>query len=44
LVLPGFQLLSWSRFFLGLVESLASGWYFALLFGPLYNLFAARIR
>lgn len=42
IVLPGFQLLSWPRFFLGLAESLAWGWYIALLFGPLYNFFAAR--
>ena len=44
IVLPGFEFLSWSRFFLGLAESLAWGWYIALLFGPLYNFFAARVR
>lgn len=42
LVLPGFTLLSWTSFFLGLIESLAWGWYVALVFGPLYNFFAAR--
>ena len=42
--LPGFELLSWPKFFLGLVESLIWGWYFALIFGPLYNYFAARQR
>lgn len=40
--LPGFKLLSWSTFLLGLVESFAYGWYIALIFGPLYNFFAAR--
>ncbi len=40
--LPGFELLTWPSFFLGLVESLAIGWYIALIFGPLYNFFASR--
>lgn len=40
--LPGFTLLSWSSFCLGLFESLAWGWYVALVFGPLYNFFAVR--
>ena len=35
--LPGFELLSWGTFALGLVESFAYGWYIALIFGPLYN-------
>jgi hypothetical protein len=38
--LPGFELLSWRSFCLGLVESFAWGWYVALIFGPLYNFFA----
>ncbi|MEP7313096.1 MAG: YHS domain-containing protein [Pseudomonadota bacterium] len=42
LVLPGFVLLNWPSFFLGLIESLVYGWYVALIFGPLYNFFAAR--
>lgn len=42
LFLPGFKLLSWPSFFLGLVESFGYGWYIALIFGPLYNFFAAR--
>jgi hypothetical protein len=42
--LPGFELLSWSSFFLGLVESFAYGWYVALIFGPLYNFFVTRWR
>src|SRR5215813_669413 len=36
--LPGFTWLTWPSFFLGLVESIAYGWYVALLFGGLYNL------
>ncbi len=40
--LPGFTLLSWPSFFLGLIESFGWGWYVALVFGPLYNFFAAR--
>lgn len=41
-LLPGFTWLSWPSFFLGLVEAFAYGWYVALVFGPLYNFFAAR--
>ena len=41
--LPGFTLLSWSGFFLGLVESFAWGWYIAVVFGTLYNFFARRL-
>lgn len=41
-LLPGFTWLSWSSFFLGLAESFGYGWYVALVFGPLYNFFAAR--
>jgi uncharacterized membrane protein len=43
-LLPGFTWLTWPSFFLGLVESFAYGWYVALVFGPLYNFFAARAR
>ncbi len=42
--LPGFTLLSWQSFFLGLAESFAWGWYVALVFGPVYNFFAYRMR
>lgn len=42
--LPGFSLLSWSSFFLGFVESIAWGWYVALILGSLYNFFVVRIR
>ncbi len=41
-LLPGFTWISWGSFFLGLVEVFAYGWYIALVFGPLYNFFAAR--
>jgi len=41
-LLPGFTWISWSSFLLGLVESSAYGWYVALVFGPLFNFFAAR--
>ena len=40
--LPGFTLLSRSSFFLGLIETFGWGWYVALVFGPIYNFFAAR--
>ena len=42
IILPGFQFQSGPRFVLGLAESLAWGWYVALIFGPLYNFFATR--
>jgi hypothetical protein len=44
LLLPGFQLLTVPSFFLGLGESFGYGWYIALIFGPLYNLFVIRWR
>ena len=40
--LPGFTLLTWTSFILGLVESFGWGWYIALIFTPLYNFFASR--
>ena len=43
-LLPGFSWISWPDFFLGATESFAYGWYFALIFGPLYNFFATRSR
>ena len=42
-LLPGFTWLTWPSFFLGLIESFAYGWYVALVFGPIYNFFAARL-
>lgn len=41
-LLPGFTWLSWPSFFLGLIETFAFGWYVAVIFGPLFNFFAAR--
>jgi len=43
LVLPGFVLLTWHSFLLGLVESIGWGWYVSLIFGPLYNYFVSRV-
>jgi 2TM family of unknown function (DUF5676) len=42
LVLPGFQLLTWRSFLLGLIESFGWGWYVSLIIGPLYNYFVSR--
>jgi hypothetical protein len=44
LFLPGFELLNWRSFLLGLIESFGYGWYVALVFGPIYNFFALRRR
>lgn len=41
-LLPGFTWISWSSFFVGLVESYGYGWFFALIWVPLYNVFAVR--
>ncbi len=41
-LLPGFTWISWTSFFLGLIEVFAYGWYIALVFGPFYNFFAMR--
>lgn len=41
-LLPGFVWISWGAFILGLVETFVYGWYVALVFGPLYNLFAGK--
>lgn len=40
-LLPGFIWLTWPSFILGLAESFAYGWYIALIFGPLFNVFSA---
>lgn len=44
LFLPGFKLLDWPNFLLGLGESFGLGWYVALIFGPLFNYFVGRLR
>lgn len=41
-LLPGFTWLSWSSFCVGIVESYGYGWFVALIWVPLYNVFAAR--
>lgn len=41
-LLPGFVWISWGAFALGLIETFLYGWFAALVFGPLYNLFARR--
>ena len=40
--LPGFTLLSWHTFFLGLFESFIWGCYIAVVFGAIYNFFLRR--
>lgn len=39
---PGFEWLTAKGFAIGLVESFAYGWFAAIVFVPLYNLFSAR--
>lgn len=41
-LLPGFVWLSWKSFALGVIETYAYGWYFALIWVPLYNVFTAK--
>lgn len=41
-LLPGFEWISWKSFFIGLIESYGYGWFFALIWIPLYNVFAVR--
>ena len=41
-LLPGFEWITWKSFLLGLVECYGYGWYFASVWVPLYNVFAAR--
>ena len=38
-LLPGFEWLTWKSFLLGLVESYGYGWFIALIWVPLYNVF-----
>jgi hypothetical protein len=38
-LLPGFEWLSWTSFCLGLAESYGYGWFIALIWVPLYNVF-----
>ena len=41
-LLPGFTWITWSSFCVGLVESYGYGWFVALIWVPLYNVFACR--
>ncbi len=41
-LLPGFEWLSWKSFFLGLIEAYGYGWYFALIWVPIYNFVTLR--
>ena len=41
-LLPGFKFINASSFLLGAVESYAYGWFIALIWVPLYNVFALR--
>jgi len=41
-LLPGFEWISWKSFFLGLIEAYGYGWYFALIWVPIYNFVALR--
>ena len=43
-LLPGFVWLNPGAFVLGLVESYSYGWYFALIWVPLYNLFSREAQ
>jgi len=36
-LLPGFEWISWRSFLIGLAESYGYGWYFALIWVPIYN-------
>ncbi len=41
-LLPGFTGSSWGSFCIGLNENYGYGWYVALIWMPLYNVFAIR--
>jgi len=41
-LLPGFEQVNWKSFFLGLVEAYGYGWYFTLLWVPVFNYVAHR--
>lgn len=43
-LLPGFEWITWRSFLIGLVESYGYGWYFTLIWVPLYNFVAGRSR
>ncbi len=41
-LLPGFEWLSGQSFFLGLLEAYGYGWFFALIWVPIYNFVVLR--
>ena len=41
-LLPGFEWISWESFFIGALESYSYGWYFALIWVPIYNYIIVR--
>ncbi|KAA3628279.1 MAG: hypothetical protein DWQ09_09115 [Proteobacteria bacterium] len=41
-LLPGFEWISWRSVLVGAVEAYGYGWFFALIWVPLYNFFANR--
>ncbi len=41
-LLPGFEWISWKSFLIGFVETYGYGWYIALIWVPIYNVFASR--
>ncbi len=43
-LLPGFEWISWKSFFLGLIEAYGYGWYFSLIWVPIYNFVVLRSR
>jgi len=43
-LLPGFHWLSWHSYLLGVIESYGYGWFIALIWVPLYNVFLLGVR
>ena len=41
-LLPGFHWISWGSFLLGLIEAYGYGWYFTLIWVPIYNVVSQR--
>lgn len=41
-LLPGFEFISWKTIFVGLIGAYAYGWYFAVIWVPLYNFFSSN--
>ncbi len=41
-LLPGFEWISWKTFTIGLIESYFYGWYFSLIWVPIYNFSTRR--